>query len=143
KDPDVMWTRRFDGARVIRGLADIVLNIERMAKDLDLVLTPHGKVVERATVLAGYVNDAIRQLRASGQFAELNAAYRSHRMAKKVKGESVMPYWLVMERLQRVIIKSLIERPNAPLSVEILTIRIQQEFPWLAGEMAENQRQRA
>src|SRR4029077_19467810 len=31
KDPDVMWTRRFDGARVIRGLADIVLNIERMA----------------------------------------------------------------------------------------------------------------
>jgi len=143
KDPDVMWTRRFDGARVIRGLSDIVLNIEHMAKQIDLVLTPHAKVVERATVLAAYVNDATRQLRESGKFHELNRAYRDHRIARKAEGGSAQPYWLVMERLQRVLIKSLIENPRGPLSLENLIQRIRVEFPWFAPEDVESQRQRA
>jgi len=141
--PGIMVRVRDDGIKVPKTLRELVLTIESLAERSAIVLTPHKKVVERASALAGYVELVFEDLRTSGQLAQFNAAYKSYRMTAQSKRQHVLPYWKATEQLRRVTIQALIASPSRQVSQAKLGELIAQEFPWFRQSVIDNLRKRA
>lgn len=143
KTPDLMLRVRADGVKVPKSLTEIVCEIGERADSSEIVLTSHQKAVERANVLARYVDKIFIDLRTSGQMAAFNSAYKNHRRLMQAKGRTVLPYWKVEERLRRVTIRALATSPSLLVAYDKLGELFVQEFPWFTTEALDSYRERA
>jgi hypothetical protein len=111
-----------------RPLAGVVAHIESLARAEGLTLTPHGRAIERAHAASERLSQALAALKARGELAAFNAAYRVYRQERNANGESAMPFWAAEQGLQRLIIRHLVSHDNFLVSAMLPAIR--QAFPW-------------
>jgi hypothetical protein len=111
-------------------LYELVATIAEEARARGIVLTPHGRALERSKVYAGYLDQAIATMQAEGTLAAFNLAYKSHRLALHRRGQSAQPYWAVMQELRTLIIRSLVASPKNRLDAGAVITQIRQQFPW-------------
>lgn len=140
KMPDIMASRRDDGVKIPRTLPEVVQCIHDRAACSEIVLTPHQKVVQRANALAGHVERIFVELRASGQMAAFNAAYKSYRRSN---GDCAPPYWKVQEQLRRVTIRALATSASPAIAQNRLAELFAVEFPWFRPMVLDSYRERA
>lgn len=127
--PDLLW-QSLDGVKVARrSVSDVAATIEQQAQASGVILTPHARAVERATMLSRRADELFASLQARGDLATFNHAYKRHRLNARARGENVRPYCYAIEQLRRVLIKALVE-VRGDLSPLILAERIQRKFPW-------------
>jgi hypothetical protein len=140
KTPDLMLRVRYDGIKVPRSVAEIVQVIAETAERSAIVLTPHKTAIERATELAVSVEQVFAELRASGQMASFNAAYKNYRKSSEANGEKIMPFWKAQEGLRRVTISALAASPERAISQQKLGELISQQFPWFRSYLLDSSR---
>jgi aromatic ring-opening dioxygenase LigB subunit len=143
KIPDLMLRTRDDGVKVPKSLPEIVQSIAGIAERSRIVLTPHKTVIERATALSLTVEQVFVELRANGQLAAFNSAYKIYRASAQANGEKVLPYWAAQEQLRKVTIKALATSPSRSLSQQKFGELISQQFPWFRSVLLDNARKRA
>lgn len=141
--PDVMVRQRADGVKVSKNLNEVVQCVLDRAACSEIVLTPHRTVVQRANALAGYVEQIFAEMRARGQMAAFNAAYKSYRRSAQSRGETVLPYWKAEERLRRVTIRALASNAKPSIAYGALAELFAQEFPWFNANALDSYRERA
>jgi hypothetical protein len=113
-------------------LHDTVMAIANEASVRGMVLTPHGRALERAAVYADYLDQAIAAMQRDGTLGQFNRAYKFHRLERGRHGEAVQPYWAVMQELRAVIIRSLVAEPKNRMDISAVITEIRQAFPWFA-----------
>ena len=111
-------------------LHETVMAIANEASVRGLVLTPHGRALERAAIYADYLDQAIGAMQRDGTLGQFNRAYKSHRLALARRGEHAPPYWAVMQELRAVIIRSLVAEPKHRLDAGAIISQIRESFPW-------------
>jgi hypothetical protein len=115
-----------------RTLASIVAHVESLAGFEGVTLTPHERAIERAQAASERLNRALATLKATGELAAFNRAYRAHRRERQAKGESTVPFWAAQQVLRRMIIRQLASHDGFFVSWFLRDIR--QQFPWFHAQ---------
>ena len=115
---DLALQQHDDGVRRCRPLPEIIGAIEQRARDVDVVLTPHERAVERAMVLAERVDAILKNFQREGKMRAFNRCYKAHRVAMNGHAPS---YAIVLSDLRAVIIRTLAQTPREQLSPNVLT----------------------
>jgi hypothetical protein len=134
----IAWGRNYDELNAIcrfrnievllkKNLKECVEGIVQITESRKIVLTPHEVVMERAKNLAGTIERRFRELKSSGELGHFNRAYQHYRLEQQKKGKPVLPYFGVVERFKRIIIKGLIEGKDRNAISQI----VRKEFPWM------------
>jgi len=128
--PDLIYVNRGDGVRVVRSLSGLVGLIETIAKENSITLTPHARAIERSKAYARYLDEALAEMQKQGHLAAFNHAYKAYRLELKRAGESVAPYWAVLEQLRAVIVRALVANQKSALAPGTALNEIRKHFPW-------------
>lgn len=131
KIPRLMVCQHPDGVTVARTLPQVIFAIECAAARLNVTLTNHDLVLERAHDLSGHINDVMDQLRANGGLRGINQDYKRYRLERQRQGETAWPYWAIMDRIKRVLIRSLAQNQRSQVAPDMLLAQIRKELPWL------------
>jgi hypothetical protein len=115
-----------------RPLADVVAHVESLAGFEGVTLTPHSRAIARARAASERLDQALATLKASGELAAFNRAYRRHRQDLNAKGESAMPFWAAQQGLRRLIIRHLANHDS--FFVSWILSEIRKQFPWFRAQ---------
>jgi hypothetical protein len=111
-----------------RPLAELIFHVETIAVWENVTLTPHSRAVARARAASERLDQALATLKASGELAAFNRAYRRHRQDLAAKGESAIPFWAAQQGLRRLIIRHLANHES--FFVSWILSEIRKQFPW-------------
>jgi hypothetical protein len=111
-----------------RTLASVIVHIESIAELEGLTLTPHARAIARAGAASERLDQALATLKAQGELAAFNRAYRTYRQQRQSDGESALPFWAAQQGLRRLIIRHLANNDN--FFVPLILSDIRQAFPW-------------
>jgi phytoene dehydrogenase-like protein len=111
-----------------RTLASVIVHIESLASFEGLTLTPHARAIARAGAASERLDQALATLKAQGELAAFNRAYRTYRQQRQSDGESALPFWAAQQGLRRLIIRHLANNDN--FFVPLILSDIRQQFPW-------------
>jgi hypothetical protein len=110
----------------------LIARLESLARAEGLTLTPHARAIARACAASERLNAALATLKAQGELAAFNRAYRTYRQQRQSDGESAIPYWAAQQALRRLIIRHLAAHDN--FFVPLILSEIRQAFPWFRSQ---------
>jgi hypothetical protein len=106
----------------------LIARLESLARAEGLTLTPHARAIARASAASERLDQALATLKAQGELAAFNRAYRTYRQQRQSDGESALPFWAAQQGLRRLIIRHLANNDN--FFVPLILSDIRQQFPW-------------
>jgi len=124
---DLLWRPGADGVRVLRPQLEIIERIEARAHELNIALTPHARVCERAQRMAERLDAIMRDLRQSGALQTFNRSYRIHRL--QMNGHA-RPYQTAFNEFRREVIRFLTSTPKEHTTPAALHVRLRAKFSW-------------
>lgn len=101
--PVAAWWTTPSGAIAIvdQCRAAMTTDIEAVAAALRVPLTPHERVIERATASVRHMADLLEQAKRNGSLQGFNRAYSAARAQARASGRQMMPYTMALDRLKR------------------------------------------
>jgi hypothetical protein len=125
---DLLWRPGADGVvRILRPRHEIIERIEARAGELNIALTSHAVVCERALRMAGRLNMIMRDLNDSGALQAFNRSYRLHRL--QMNGHA-RPYPAAFNEFRREVIRFLTSTPKEHMTPAALHVRLRAKFSW-------------
>ncbi|HLQ90829.1 MAG TPA: hypothetical protein VK148_12420 [Xanthobacteraceae bacterium] len=114
------WVEADQAGRVIQKAKTNGNDILAAARALDVVVTEHAVVVERALAAVRKIDADLAQAQRTGLLTEINGEYRRRRLAAAERGERFMRYADVQVRLRRALAETAAGGATTSLVTRIL-----------------------